>query len=138
MKSVMLDTSVLMRLLVQQPEDQFRRAAVWLEETLEAGIPTEVGSLVLSEAYFALQYHYHLPKSDALRMLRLFVEQSGIDASPQIRKVLATNGLAGARPDFVDRLIHAEAQAQQSHLATFESAGRRLKDTVVIPAQIQK
>jgi predicted nucleic acid-binding protein len=132
MKSVMLDTSVLMRLLVQQPEDQFRRAAIWLENTLEAGIPAEVGSLVISEAYFALQFHYHLPKSDALRMLRLFVEQSGVGVSPRVEEVLSTRGLAGAKPGLVDRLIHAEAHAKGAHLATFESAGRRLKDTVVI------
>lgn len=132
MKSVMLDTSVLVRLLVQQPEDQYRRAARWLEETLETGIPAEVGSLVLSEASFALQYHYHLPKSDALRMLRLFVEQSGVGVPAPIREILATKRLAGAKPGFVDRLIHAEAHAKGSHLATFETAGRRLQDTVVI------
>ena len=65
--SLCFDTSVVMRLLVRDPEDQYRRASAYLKEQLTAGVSVLVPDLVLAEAYFALQAFYQLPKKDASR-----------------------------------------------------------------------
>ena len=51
---VSLDTSVLLRLLVAQPIDQFRVAIRFLQAQRANHIPVHVGDLVLAEGYFAL------------------------------------------------------------------------------------
>jgi predicted nucleic acid-binding protein len=77
-----LDTSVVIRLLVGQPADQYRRAMEFLRGQLSAGRAVHVSDLVLAEAYFALQGFYQLPKPDALQALALFARHSGVTVTP--------------------------------------------------------
>ena len=53
--SLALDTSVIVRLLTQEPQALFQTAAQFLETQLTAGVPILISDLVLAEAYFALQ-----------------------------------------------------------------------------------
>lgn len=129
---VALDTTVVMRLLVQQPADQFHRAAVYLEDCLDGKVPVHVSDLVLAETYFALQHHYRIPKPDALRMLAAFVAHAGVATAPHVAAILAEPGLARSKPGFVDRLIHAAGQASGHTLATFEKPAGKLPGTVVL------
>ncbi len=129
-----LDTSVLIRLLVQEPPLQYIRAATFLEEKLVAGAAVHVGDLPLVEAYFALQSFYLLPKDKdkALEMLAAFVITPGISVSGHALTVLAMPGLASAKPGFADRLIHGTAHAAGHTLVTFEKAAKNLPDTIVL------
>lgn len=122
-----LDTSVVMRLLVQQPTADYARAAVFVERCLEAKGRVFVSALVLSEAYFALQHHYGISKRDALEMLAAFARHGDVTVSPSALSVLTTPGLATAKPGFVDRLIHGEARAAGHALATLERAAAKLE-----------
>lgn len=127
-----LDTSVVMRLLVQEPADLYRTAAVFLEGKLTSQVPIHVCDLVLAEAYFALQAFYGMPKSAALEVLTGFATTDGLIFSPHARAVLATKNLAHAKPGFVDRLIHGAGHSSGQTLVTFEKAARKLPGTVVI------
>jgi predicted nucleic acid-binding protein len=127
-----LDTSVVIRLLVQQPVRLYERAALFLEERLAANAEVHVSDLVLAEAYFALQSFYGISKADALLILRAFIVTPGIDVSPTARAVLSLPGLATANPGFVDRLIHGAAQSAGRTLVTFEKAARKLPATHVL------
>lgn len=129
-----LDTSVVIRLLVGEPEDQYQRASEFLKEQLSGGISVHVADLVLAEAYFALQSFYQLPKKEALKALQLFVQHSGVSVSSSAASVLALPNLATAKPGFVDRLIHGESQAEGHTLVTFEKAGSKLPATKVLEA----
>lgn len=127
-----LDTSVLLRLLVQEPIPLFHLAAQFVEEQLDSKIPVHVSDLALAEAYFALQSFYHLPKADALMAITSFIKTSGIAITPVARVVLALPNLATVKPGFVDRLIHGMSHAEDRVLVTFEKAARKLPDTVVL------
>jgi predicted nucleic-acid-binding protein len=129
-----LDTSVVMRLLVQEPADLYRAAAVFVEEKLRSDVPVHVCDLVLAEAYFALQGFYGMPKAAALEVLAGFVATKGLIFSPQARGVLATKHLAKAKPGFVDRLIHGAGHLTGQTLVTFEKAASKLPSTVVLVA----
>jgi predicted nucleic acid-binding protein len=130
--SVSLDTSVLIRLLVGEPQDQHLAAMNFLSEQLRQGVEVHVADLVLAEAYFALQSYYELPKADALHALLLFVRHAGVSVSPSAVSVLSMPNLATANPGFVDRLIHGASHSAGHTLITFEKAAKKLPSTKVL------
>lgn len=134
MKSAALDTSVVMRLLTGTPEDQAHCALHELMKLVDSGTRVIVSDLVVSEAYLALQHHYHVPKVEALSLLEDFLSSGGVRPSGAAGRVLTTPRLATAKPGFIDRLIHANAMGAAEELLTFETASRRLKHVRVLRA----
>ena len=132
METYHLDTSVVMRLLVQEPSGQYIRAAVFLEEKLVAGASVFVSDLALAEAYFAMQSFYQVPKAKALELLLGFIRTPGINSSNHALAILSLPNLASAKPGFVDRLIHGSSRAAGQTLVTFEKAAKNLTATVVL------
>lgn len=121
-----LDTSVLLRLLVGQPEDQYQTALHFMAAVEMAGDRVLVSNLVIAEAYFACQHHYGISKADVLLgMGTLFARQTFV-VHPAVLELLSRNGIASAKPGFLDRLIHAEYARFGTPLATFEKAARKL------------
>lgn len=127
-----LDTSVVLRLLVGQPVDQARRAVEFLDELARNGDKASVADLVVAEAYFALTHHYGVPKQRALAALREMFADGEIESPGIAADVLATEGLATAKPGFVDRLIHGGYVANGGSMATFEKAAGKLKAARVL------
>lgn len=132
MESYHLDTSALMRLLVQEPRDLYVKLSVFLERELEKGASVFVSDLVLSEAYFAMQTFYKFSKAKALDTLKRFVMTPGIDVTAHALATLSMPNLASAKPGFVDRLIHGVAMESGQTLVTFEKAAKHLTATVVL------
>lgn len=130
--SLTLDTSVIVRLLTQEPAPLFQVAAQFLEEQLMAGVSIFISDLVLAEAYFALKSFYHFPKADALTAIAALAQTSGLCVSPAALAVLSLPNLATAKPGFVDRLIHSWSLTGGHTLVTFEKAGKKLPATVVL------
>lgn len=130
--NVGLDTSVVLRLLTGVPEAQAKRALTEVQDAIVRGVSLFVSDLVVSEVYFALQYHYAVPKSEALSMLGVFLKESGVKTLGSAARVLDTPGLATAKPGFVDRLIHAEYLQSAGEVLTFERASARLPGVRVL------
>ena len=130
--SISLDTSVLIRLLVGEPQDQHLAAMNFLSEQLRQGVEVHVADLVLAEAYYALQSYYGMPKADALHALLLFVRHAGVSVSPSAVSVLSMPNLATANPGFVDRLIHGASHSAGHTLVTFEKAAKKLPSTKLL------
>ncbi len=128
-----LDTSVVLRLLTGEPEDQAEQAARFFSTQVAQGSPPGVSDQVISEAYFALCYHYEVPKSEALRILAAFVNGGEVICFGVSGEILKQPNLAGAKPGFLDRVIHAQyVDAGAPGLATFEKASARLSGVVVL------
>ena len=127
-----LDTSVVLRLLVREPESQFAVADAFLKERLALGDKVFVSDLVLAETYFALQAFYRMPKSVALQVLALFAQHSGVVTSEVAASVLKVPNLASAKPGFVDRLIQGAAHSEGRTLVTFEKAMAKLPGAHVL------
>ena len=134
MRSAMvgLDTSVVLRLLVGEPEEQAQAAQTFLDELFEAGEKAAVSDLVGSEVYFALQFHYKVPTSEALAPLKAMFQSGEVASLGRADRILETRGLASAKPGFVDRLIHAEYEANTDAMATFEKKAARLASTRIL------
>ena len=127
-----LDTSVVLRLLLGQPREQAVRAVAFLDELARAEHRAVVSDLVVAEAYFALQHHYGVSRQDALMGLRRLFADGEIEPIGAAAQVLATGGLASAKPGFVDRLIHGAYTNASDGMATFEKAGGKLKSVRVL------
>lgn len=127
--SVGLDTTVVLRLLVGEPEKQAKIAVEALDAISGAGGKMHVSDLVLSETYYALQFHYKVPKEEAIAALRNLTKSEEMECSTIARFVLTQTNLHSANPGFVDRLIHAQYQATGIPMLTFEKAAKKLPDT---------
>jgi predicted nucleic-acid-binding protein len=127
-----LDTSVVLRLLLGQPADQAARAVAFLDELARAGHRAVVSDLVASETYFALQHHYGVSKQEALMGLRQLFADGEIEPLGAVAGVLVVEGLASAKPGFVDRLIHGAYAGSADEMATFEKAAGKLKSVRVL------
>ena len=125
-KAVYLDTSVVLRLLVGQPTDQWPKAIDYLDSMARRGERPVVSDLVVAEAYFALQHHYDVPKKDALAALRHMFADGEITSTGAAVDVLASPSLATAKPGFVDRLIHHGYTNEDGAMATFEQSAKKL------------
>jgi predicted nucleic acid-binding protein len=129
-----LDTSVVLRLLTGEPAAQAARALAEVQALTARGASLLVSDLVVAEAYFALQYHYAVPKAEALALLARFLAESGLKALGAAAVVLASRDLATANPGFVDRLILAEYARSTHEVLTFERSGRRWPGVRVLTA----
>jgi predicted nucleic acid-binding protein len=129
-----LDTSVLIRLLVGLPAPQASTALTYVKEVRLAGRRVVVSDLVVSEAYFALHFHYGVPKTEAVAALRELLGSGLIEPAdgPAVIEVLAEAARSSAKPGFVDRLIHAQYERLPADMATFERAAARLPGTTVL------
>ncbi|MBP5320038.1 MAG: hypothetical protein J6334_03545 [Kiritimatiellae bacterium] len=127
-----LDTSVVVRILSGLPEGVAEAVAERIATEIAAGNDFAVSPLVLSEAYFALQYHYAFTKEEALRSLSALAATSGIHVPQYARTILDKPDLARARPGFVDQMIVSEYALAGSDTYSCEKAFPRLEGTVVI------
>lgn len=133
--NVGLDTSVVLRLLVGRPPNQTLRAVAFLDHLAHQGDKAVVSDLVVAETYFALQHHYGVPKAHALSALHRLFADGEILPQGAAADVLATRGLAVAKPGFVDRLIHrGYVTADQGRMVTFERASGKLDAVIVLRA----
>jgi predicted nucleic acid-binding protein len=130
--SVGLDSSVVLRLLVGQPADQALRAVALLDDLARQGKRATVSDLVAAEVYFALHHHYGVPKPEALAALRRMFAAGEVGSTGHATSVLATPGLATAKPGFVDRLIHAGYIAEGGTMASFEKAAGKMAGVQVL------
>jgi predicted nucleic acid-binding protein len=117
-----LDTSVVLRLLVGEPEGQAHRAQARLSKALAAGDAICVSDLVVAEAYHALVHHYGVPSAEAEEMLEEMVTSHVVTLEP--RSCSEAFGRAG--PGFVDRLIASRYRAMQATTLTFDAKLARL------------
>ncbi|MCC5838989.1 MAG: PIN domain-containing protein [Opitutales bacterium] len=126
-----LDTSIVLRLLLGEPETQAKKAVAQLDEIRTNGQQAVVCDLVVSEAYFALQHHYDVPKQIALDHLREFFESPEILATGEAPSILSQPNLGKAKPGFVDRLIHAHYLRETGGMLTFEKAAAKLPGAIL-------
>lgn len=119
-----LDTSVVVRLLVGEPAAQAEAARLRLVAAIEAREPALVSDLVASETYYALHYHYGVPKPAARALLYRFLT-SGVATLDPAASLSAFDLSADA--GLVDRLIHSRYRSLGAITLTFEQKQGRLE-----------
>jgi predicted nucleic acid-binding protein len=125
--SLGLDTSVVLRLLTGQPATEARLARARVERAYAARERVLVTDLVLAEAYFALHYHYGIPKEEARSHLRRMANSGVVTVSPpEAGWALGESTGAG----LADRLIHARHRSEGVVTLTFDKKMAALEGAV--------
>ncbi len=134
--TVGFDTSVVLRLLTAEPANQADVALGFLKELKVAGRRAFVSDLVVSEAYFALQAHYQVPKKSAVRVLLDFVRSGFVEQEENgaADEALESITVSSQKPGFVDRMIHAQYGKIPATLVTFEKASSKLDGVILLEA----
>jgi predicted nucleic-acid-binding protein len=135
MATFSLDTSFVLRILTESPASQVPLALAFYEEQRQAGNELFISDLVLSECYFALQFHFDFTKADALAALKALTAEATITITPSARLVFDLPNPSQMKPGFIDRLIHGAANGEGQTLVTFEKAAKKLPDTLVLFAK---
>ena len=130
MKSVSVDTCVVLRILVREPIAQARKAKVFLQDAFLQGTRVCVSDLVVAESFHALIHHYDVPEAKAVGALKSFLESSVIFPTGNALTVLSSYKNTGA--GFVDRLIRMEALSSSSQLMTFDKKLARLENVSLL------
>lgn len=133
MKCIGLDTSVVIRLLTGAPQKQAEQALKYLQETVLEGNQALVSDLVIAEAYFALCYHYEVPKKEAASQLLDFLNSGFVKSEPKGSVVLALKeSISEKQPVFVDRLIRRQYLSLASEIITFDVSLSRLENVKLL------
>ena len=99
-----IDTSVLVRLITRDPEDEFTRCVEALRVLIEdQGDEVFASNQVVGEAYVAVQHHYGVSKDDARSSL-LDALRSGLVAPLNGLSVIEALQASGG-PGLFDRLV---------------------------------
>jgi predicted nucleic acid-binding protein len=117
---------------VGEPLDQAAKANELLDELFLRGEQACVSDIVISEVYFALQYHYNVPKKEALQSIKNMLDSGDVVSTGVAKEVLQIKNLASAKPGFVDRLILAGYCRDSRSMATFEKKSHKLEGVQVL------
>lgn len=134
MASFSLDTSFVLRILTESPDSQLPLALSFYEQQRQSGNQLFISDLVLSECYYALQFHFNFTKADALAALKALTAESPVTITPSAWLVFDLPNLSQMKPGFIDRLILGAAQEEGQTLVTFEKAAKKLPGTLVLAA----
>ena len=120
---IALDTNVLVRFLVQDDEDQNRRAAEVVARALAAGVPILVPEIALVETAWVLSRSYRRSRGEIAALLVKVVSSRGvvIRGADAVRRALASyeKGPGG----FADYLLREQCREQGcGRIATFDRA----------------
>jgi predicted nucleic-acid-binding protein len=126
MKAVGLDTCVVVRLLIGEPEEQAKAAMKYVEQCYYEGIQVCVSDIVIGEAYYALIYHYGVEKLEAIHSLRDLLKSPMITTAGHALSVLEEYRGKGA--GLMDRLIRMDYLNSVHQVVTFDKEMARLSN----------
>lgn len=127
MKSVGLDTSVVVRLLTGDPQTQAQTARAFLADCRTSHTRVYVSDLVVAQTYYALIYHYDASKPDVVKALLAFLRHPGLHPTGHAVDVLSE--YAGTGPGLVDRLIRSDLLDKADEVVTFDADFAKLHKT---------
>ncbi len=118
-----LDTNVLVRLLVEDDEDQHARVVALLKRGIAEGRAFFVGDVVLAEVVWVLQGRYRLPRVEVEGALRALFEAEHLRFESTDRCLRALRRFQTGAGGFADYLIaERAADGGCESLATFDRA----------------
>ena len=127
-----LDTSVVLRLVTNDPADLSAKTIERIRQLRENGDDFIISDLAASEIYYALQYHYQMTKQEAVESMRVIAASPGFALSPEAFAALSTPEAWKANPGMIDRMISNGYAAKGYVTISCEKSFARLDLTEVI------
>lgn len=127
-----IDTSALMRLITYEPPVLAQMVSERVAAIVGDGGTIHVSSLVVSEAYHALQHHYRATKANAISYLLVLSRQPGFRFSENAVHALSQPNAATMSPGMVDRMIAGEYRERGLRILACEKDFRRFAEAEVV------
>lgn len=128
-----LDTSVVIRLLTGSPAKQAECAFNFLQKAVKTKQKVIVSDLVVAETYFALCYHYNIPKSEAIKQLFDFLTSGFAQPEPEgVAVQTLKEASSGKMPGFVGRIIRNQYLSYVLEIVTFDISLSRLENVKLL------
>ena len=100
-----LDTSIVIRLLMNEPPELVEKVAAFVNSAIAEGNDFFISDLVVSEAYYVLQKYYGKSKALAISDLKTIASSPSFAFSPEALSALDTPDAWKASPGMIDRMI---------------------------------
>lgn len=130
--SIGLDSSVILRLILGTPEKQFVTAQNKIKTFLAEGRIIFVSDLVVSEVYFALQYHFEVPKKEILSHLKKMFASNVIRPMPGSVCLDVIERDKKCKAGFVDQMINQQYNQFSEKTITFDKSMKILENVEVL------
>lgn len=128
-----VDTNVLVRLLVQDDEAQYRSALAFFDR-LSAGSPARVDAIVLCELVWVLRSSYGYEREDVAEVIERILATERLEVDESESAWLALEDFRASHADFADCLIGRRAQrAGCKTTVTFDGRLKRLSTFEMLP-----
>ena len=121
-----LDTSVVIRLLMNEPPELASKTAEFVGTALRDGHDFFISNLVISEAYYVLQKYYGKTKELAISDLKAITSAHGFSASQEAIAALDTPDAWKTNPGMIDRMIVNEYAARGHVTLSCEKSFRKI------------
>ena len=132
MKTVFVDTNVILRYVTSDVAPQAKRAKKWFLKASEEKYKATVLHITLVEVLFLLEHWYKQDKTVAADLLLLFVSPSWLDVPSRSAIVDALQVYKQRSIDFVDILTWAIAKEERARIVSFDKHFDRLDPSVRI------
>ena len=133
-KRRLLDTSLIVRYLVQDHEKHSKAAGKLFEACDRGDLVVVVLPAVLAECVFVLDSFYEHSREDIAAALSTLISSLGVEISEPEIHLDALSRFRRTKVHFVDCLIAATSAAESTPVATFDQDFRKFTD-VRIEAQ---
>jgi predicted nucleic-acid-binding protein len=134
MPTVMADTNVLVRYLVQEPPEHYRRARALMEKVSGGQVEIRISAVVVGEVAAILHHVYAQPQADVARALLALVTARGVQLDEQAIVVVALEHSRDLKDtDFVDGYVAEKAKGDGFAVASFDKALHKKLGTTIFP-----
>ena len=120
MKSVLLDTNILLRFITGEPADQAGEVADLMAAADAGKVRLAVLPMVLAEAVFVLSGFYEHPRSKVAEVLSQLISSSGFHSDEAERMLHALKLFGAGKLDFVDCYLAAASIREGRTLVSFD------------------
>jgi predicted nucleic-acid-binding protein len=129
---VVADTNVIVRFLVKEPQDQYRRARGLMEKVSAGEVELRISAAVVGEVAAVLHHVYDQTQRDVAETLLALVTSKGVDLEEATHVVAALEHSRELKDvDFVDAYVAAKATAEGLPVASFDKGLHRKLGTTV-------
>ena len=126
MKSVWLDTNILIRFITRDSSDQSRRVFALMRRAEQGEVALRLATVVVAEVIWVLGSVYRFDRSEIAEALRAFILADGVDAEDREIVTDALRFMQDQNIAYVDAYLAARTRDRHEMIASFDTGFRRL------------
>lgn len=120
-KIIILDTNVILRYLLCDNEEMFRKANDFLERVRVGGRKAVVPDCVLTECVYVLMKFYEVPRGETAEKLQDILRYKGMVSPDRDTLIDALELFKKSSVDIVDCIVHQQAKDRDMKVFSFDA-----------------